>query len=173
MSLRSTVKFPVRYGTSIRMMSDSSNLRVFANYAIYKGKCALNVKPIAPTFTTGANGKSKTVTKSGALFFEFAPSTGQPREYDWTKKATFSLSVTELGEIVRLKDGTTADFVHDPNAGSKLIILLVYFQINRIWYLFKVFLTKMQTLFLSLVASESGKLSKRMKWTPTTDSKGE
>ena len=106
--------------TSLRMMSDSSKLRVNAVYGIYKGKCAMTVKVIPPNFEALPSGRSRVVSRNGVLFFEFAPFGSQPREYDWTRKATFSLGVTELGEIVRLKETATVEFMHDPNAGSKI-----------------------------------------------------
>ena len=67
---------------------------VFSSYVIYKSKAAVAVKCISPTFTSkGTSGKS--LSREGGLLFEFAASTGAPREYDWSKKVTFLLDVTE------------------------------------------------------------------------------
>lgn len=108
-----------RRGSSIRMVSGEGERNTYAGYSIYKGKGALYVKPIPPTFT--ASGNSQKVDRNGALLFEFAPSGKGPKEYDWTKKATFSLSVSECGEVLRAKDIPSAEFLHDPGANSKLV----------------------------------------------------
>lgn len=115
------VAVSVKRSSSIRMASDEQELRTFAGYNVYKGKGAINVKPIPPTFQT--NGKSQSVDREGALLFEFAPSGKGPREYDWTKKATFSMSVNECGEVMRSKDGASAEFLHDPGANSKFDVV--------------------------------------------------
>jgi len=101
------------------MVSDDQELRTFAGYNVYKGKGAINIKPIPPSFKM--NGKSQVVDREGALLFEFAPIGKGPREYDWTKKASFSMSVGECGEMIRAKDGTSTEFLHDPGASSKLM----------------------------------------------------
>ncbi len=66
--------------------------RYFSNYAVYKGKGALCVKIIPPTWV------GSEVKREGVVLFELAPATGAAREYDWTRKLTFSLDVTECGE---------------------------------------------------------------------------
>jgi len=97
-------------------MQTTPELRTFPVYSVYKGKCACTIKPIAPTFSV-SGGMYRTVSRDGALLFEFAPAGSQPREYEWSKKATFSLSPTECGEICRLNEaiGTPINFIHDPN----------------------------------------------------------
>lgn len=122
MSFRSITRSPafktVR-STAVRMISDDSEVRTYAHFNVFKGKMAINVKPIPPTFK--ATEKSRTVSREGSLFFEFAPVGASPREYDWTKKATFSMSAIECGEICRLKEGQSAEFMHDPNNNSKRV----------------------------------------------------
>ena len=82
---------------------------------IYIGKGAVTVKIIPPTWSQVASGTSYTVTRQGGFLFEFAPSTTVAREYDWTKKTTFFLDVTECGDLLHsAADGI--DFMHDPNA---------------------------------------------------------
>ena len=59
--------------------------RVFCSYDIYKGKAAVNVKPVAPTYApTGENAFA--VKRPGGLLFEAAPASGT-RTYDWSRKA--------------------------------------------------------------------------------------
>jgi hypothetical protein len=92
------------------------------SYDIYKGKAAVNVKPVAPTFESRGNG-SYTVQRNGGLMFEMAPAvSGTARAYDWSRKIMFSLSVNELGEILAMNPGvdlaSAVEFVHDPSMGS-------------------------------------------------------
>ena len=60
------------------------------------------------------------MSKAGGLFFEFAPSLGQ-REYDWGRKGTFLLDVTECGTVLSLEKGVSNsyEFVHDPMMGQE------------------------------------------------------
>jgi len=81
----------------------NKNSLTFASYVIYKGKGAVSIKIITPTLTPLSQG-SRQVTKAGGLFFEFAPSVGQ-REYDWSRKGTFLLDVTECGTVLSLEKG--------------------------------------------------------------------
>jgi hypothetical protein len=102
-----------------------SDVRTFASYNIYKGKGAVCVKPILPTFSavvtntnTNPPSKFRTVTREGTILFEFAPPGSQMREYDWTKKSTFALDATECGGILVMDNTVGKDFFHDPNLGS-------------------------------------------------------
>ncbi|KAK3264779.1 Single-stranded DNA-binding protein why1, chloroplastic, variant 2 [Cymbomonas tetramitiformis] len=53
--------------------------------------------------------------KPGCMLLEFAPAIGE-RQYDWSKKQTFSLSPVEAGDIMEnAKEG--CQFYHDPNKG--------------------------------------------------------
>eukprot|EP01041_Mallomonas_annulata_P007715 gene7715-15787_t len=93
-------------------------IRTFSSYVIYKGKAALSIKPIPPTFTSRSP-NSRSVARTGGILLEFAPVSG-PREYDWSKKGTFMIDVSECGEIIALDISTkgTLEFLHDPNMGS-------------------------------------------------------
>jgi hypothetical protein len=92
--------------------------RSFVRYPIYKGKCALAVRPIPPSFSP-AGASSRNLDKEGGILVELAPVSGA-RTYDWSKKATFLLDPTECGSVVSMditKD--TVEFFHDPNMGSE------------------------------------------------------
>ena len=98
-----------------RMMASE---RTYTGYNIYKGKAALNIKPIPPSFSK--SGKSgRTVSREGSLLLEFAPVGSNPREYNWNQKVTFSLSVSECGEILAMDRTKALEFLHDPNMGGK------------------------------------------------------
>jgi Whirly transcription factor len=103
--------------TTLQSSSDGSQERTFANYVIYKSKAAVSLKVIPPTFQSSGT-KSRTVSREGGLFFEFALAAG-PKEYDWTKKGTFLLSAAECGELL-LFDASrpNLEFFHDPNMGA-------------------------------------------------------
>ena len=49
------------------------------------------------------------------MLLEMAPMVG-PRDYDWTKKASFLLDPTECGELICLQcvKGEQVEFFHDP-----------------------------------------------------------
>ncbi len=86
----------------------------FSSYVIYKGKAAVSLKLIPPTWSPTGTGKGSTVSREGGVFFEFAPTSGV-REYDWTKKITFMMDCTECGDLIaKVNDGI--EFLHDPNA---------------------------------------------------------
>lgn len=56
--------------------------------------------------------------REGAIFVEVAPTTGQ-NKYDWDRKITFALSVTDMGKIVHfLATGKDLSIMHDPGAKS-------------------------------------------------------
>lgn len=124
MSFRSFTRVPKAVlRTSVRMMSDAENApRTYVDYTLFKSKGALSIKPIPATVKT--EGNVRTIARDGTLLFEFAPAASASasagnREFDWTKKLSFSLSPTELGEIVRMKDTDTVSLVHNPNLGGK------------------------------------------------------
>ncbi|CAB4319349.1 unnamed protein product [Prunus armeniaca] len=58
---------------------------VFASFDIFKGKAALSLNPVLPTFTK----------------LEFTPAIGE-RRYDWEKNQVFALSATEVGSLISL-----------------------------------------------------------------------
>ncbi|KAH7530047.1 hypothetical protein JRO89_XSUnG0025000 [Xanthoceras sorbifolium] len=78
--------------------------RIFAPYSIYKGKAAVSVNPILPTFTKMDSGHFR-VERKGCILLTFWPAVGE-RKYDWGKKqvnflflviviTVFALSATE------------------------------------------------------------------------------
>ncbi|KAF3492491.1 hypothetical protein DY000_02054907 [Brassica cretica] len=74
--------------------------RFYVGHSIYKGKAALTVEPRAPEFVSLDSGAFK-LSKDGFLLLQFAPAAGV-RQYDWSKKQVFSLSVSEIGTLVSL-----------------------------------------------------------------------
>lgn len=94
--------------------SDAS--RIFVGHTFYKGKSALSITPGRPSFKRTENGDI-VLEREGSLFMEFAPATGV-RQYDWTRKQVFALSVVELGGLVGLLSNDTCEFFHDPNMNT-------------------------------------------------------
>jgi len=91
----------------------------FASYVIYKGKGAASIKLIPPSFAPVAGGSgSLIVDKQGGMLLELASATS-PREYDWQKKGTFLLDVTECGELVSMDPRVGCEFFHDPNLNDQ------------------------------------------------------
>ncbi|CAN4124378.1 unnamed protein product [Withania somnifera] len=89
--------------------------KVFVGYSIYKGKAALTVEPRSPEFSPLDSGAFK-LSREGMVMLQFAPAAGV-RQYDWTRKQVFSLSVTEIGSIISLGAKDSCEFFHDPNKG--------------------------------------------------------
>ncbi|CAL9122552.1 unnamed protein product [Musa textilis] len=96
----------------------SSSVRRKAEYALYKGKAALSVSPILPTFREVDPGVSR-VYKKGCVILTFWPAIGQ-RKYDWQKKQAFALSPTEVGSLIGLGSAESCEFFHDPLMKSRL-----------------------------------------------------
>ncbi|KAJ7953765.1 Single-stranded DNA-binding protein [Quillaja saponaria] len=90
--------------------------RVFVNRSIYKGKAALTVTPRPPEFAPLDSGAFK-ISREGYLLLQFAPAIGM-RQYDWSKKQVFSLSVTEIGNLISLGARDSCEFFHDPYKGK-------------------------------------------------------
>ncbi|KAL1550990.1 Single-stranded DNA-binding protein why1, chloroplastic [Salvia divinorum] len=90
--------------------------RVYVGYSVYKGKAALTVEPRAPEFSPLDSGAFK-LSKEGYVLLQFAPASGV-RQYDWSRKQVFSLSVTEIGHIITLGARGSCEFFHDPNKGK-------------------------------------------------------
>ncbi|VVA91302.1 unnamed protein product [Arabis nemorensis] len=110
-----------RFGDSSSPSNSSQNAeglpaRFYVGHSIYKGKAALTVEPRAPEFVSLDSGAFK-LSKDGFLLLQFAPSAGV-RQYDWSKKQVFSLSVTEIGTLVSLGLRESCEFFHDPNKGK-------------------------------------------------------
>ncbi|XP_042502348.1 single-stranded DNA-binding protein WHY1, chloroplastic-like [Macadamia integrifolia] len=90
--------------------------RVFVGHSIYKGKAALTVEPKAPEFAPLDSGAFK-LTREGFVILQFAPAVGV-RQYDWSRKQVFSLSVTEIGTLISLGARDSCEFFHDPFKGK-------------------------------------------------------
>uniref|UniRef100_A0A7N0ULW7 Uncharacterized protein n=1 Tax=Kalanchoe fedtschenkoi TaxID=63787 RepID=A0A7N0ULW7_KALFE len=93
----------------------SPSTRVYVGYSIYKGKAALTVEPRAPEFSLMDSGAYK-ISKDGFVYLQFAPASGF-RQYDWSRKQVFSLSVFEVGSIISLGPKDSCEFFHDPFKG--------------------------------------------------------
>ncbi|KAF9625497.1 hypothetical protein IFM89_023433 [Coptis chinensis] len=91
--------------------------RVFVGHSIYKGKAALTIEPKAPDFSPLDSGAYK-LSKEGFVLLQFAPASGV-RQYDWSRKQVFSLSVTEIGTLMGLGAKDSCEFFHDPNKGKR------------------------------------------------------
>ncbi|KAF4360871.1 hypothetical protein F8388_020024 [Cannabis sativa] len=97
--------------------ADQVPARFYVGHSIYKGKAALTVEPKAPEFTALDSGAFK-VSKEGFVLLQFAPAAGV-RVYDWSRKQVFSLSVTEIGNLVSLGATGSCEFFHDPFKGRR------------------------------------------------------
>jgi hypothetical protein len=115
-----------QWGRSIalnaRMSSQSEGKTLFTSYTVYKGKAALSIKPIAPTFQ--AVGNNQKLAREGSLLLEFAPAGGNgmatnQREYDWSKKQFFALNLAEMGDLISFDKTKGFELFHDPNLGGK------------------------------------------------------
>ncbi|CAM0912736.1 unnamed protein product [Alopecurus aequalis] len=89
--------------------------RVFASYSIYKGKAAVAFDPRPPQFVPLESGAHK-VVKEGFVLLQFAPAVAA-RQYDWSRKQVFSLSVWEMGTLLTLGPTDSCEFFHDPFKG--------------------------------------------------------
>ncbi|KAG6531562.1 hypothetical protein ZIOFF_005376 [Zingiber officinale] len=97
------------------LLASALNSRVFVGYSIYKGKAALTVDPRAPEFAPLESGAYK-VSKEGFILLQFAPAVGT-RQYDWSRKQVFSLSIPEIGHLMSLGAKDSCEFFHDPFKG--------------------------------------------------------
>jgi len=104
----------------------------FASYQVYKGKAALAIKAIMPTWASTVSKNGNTgwqVDREGVVLFEFANVAGGSgsqsgygeRSYAWDQKITFALKATELAQIVDLDNNPTrtVSMFHDPNKGNE------------------------------------------------------
>ncbi|KAL1212500.1 Single-stranded DNA-binding protein WHY2 [Cardamine amara subsp. amara] len=90
--------------------------RVFAPYAIFKGKAALTVAPVLPVFAKIDSG-NVCIERRGTVMMTFMPAIGQ-RKYDWAKKQMFALSATEVGSVISMGSKDSSEFFHDPSMKS-------------------------------------------------------
>ncbi|EEF42183.1 conserved hypothetical protein [Ricinus communis] len=107
---------PSSNDSSFASQSPAAVPRVYVGHSIYKGKAALTVEPRAPEFAALDSGAFK-VAREGFVLLQFAPAAGV-RQYDWSRKQVFSLSVTEIGTIISLGARDSCEFFHDPNKGK-------------------------------------------------------
>lgn len=105
-------------GSAPNMNMPSPSSKTFVSYNVYKGKAALCIKPVSPTFTAMAGG-NRVLSRDGGLLIEAAPLTGT-REYDWSKKSAFLLDPSELGQILHFHEskGNELNFLHDTFMGD-------------------------------------------------------
>lgn len=81
--------------------------KLFTAFKVCKDKAAFCVKAIPPTFS---NGRYKSLSRTGTMFFEFAPlaqKSKQYRQYDWARKFRMSLSVAECGDLLLVEPGVS------------------------------------------------------------------
>ncbi|CAN1137758.1 Single-stranded DNA-binding protein WHY2, mitochondrial [Linum perenne] len=90
--------------------------RIYAPFSVYKGKAALSIEPVLPTFTKMDSGSLR-VGRSGSMMMSFMPSIGE-RKYDYEKKQLFALSPTEVGSLISLGPKDSSEFFHDPSMKS-------------------------------------------------------
>lgn len=76
----------------------------------------MTLEPRAPEFTPLDSGAFK-ISKEGFVVLQFAPAMGL-RQYDWSRKQVFSLSVTEIGTLISLGAKESCEFFHDPFIGK-------------------------------------------------------
>ncbi|XP_051149091.1 single-stranded DNA-binding protein WHY1, chloroplastic-like [Andrographis paniculata] len=108
-------KFP-SHSSNFHSQPEKMPPRVYVGYTIYKGKAALTVEPRPPEFTPLDSGAFK-LSKEGFVMLQFAPASGV-RQYDWSRKQVFSLSVTEIGNVLSLGARDSFEFFHDPYKGK-------------------------------------------------------
>ncbi|XP_021746193.1 single-stranded DNA-binding protein WHY1, chloroplastic-like [Chenopodium quinoa] len=113
---KSPPRFSPSYSPNPSTTSSGFPPKVFVGHSIYKGKAALTVEPKAPEFVPLDSGAFK-VSREGYVLLQFAPAAGV-RQYDWSRKQVFSLSVTEIGSLVSLGAKESCEFFHDPNKGK-------------------------------------------------------
>ncbi|KAJ6942426.1 single-stranded DNA-binding protein WHY2 [Populus alba x Populus x berolinensis] len=87
--------------------------RVFAPYSVFKGKAALSVEPVLPTFSKFGSGNLR-VDRRGSMMLTFLPAIGE-RKYDYEKRQKFALSATEVGSLISTGPKDSCEFFHDPS----------------------------------------------------------
>ncbi|OAY23804.1 single-stranded DNA-binding protein WHY2, mitochondrial [Manihot esculenta] len=105
-----TLTFQARISTS---QDFTANERIYAPYSVFKGKAALSVQPVPPTFTKLTSGHVK-VERRGIMMLTFMPAMGE-RKYDHEKRQHFALSATEVGSLISLGPKDSSEFFHDPS----------------------------------------------------------
>ncbi|XP_038713064.1 single-stranded DNA-binding protein WHY2, mitochondrial isoform X2 [Tripterygium wilfordii] len=104
------------FSTASQNLSGHSTNRIFAPYYVYKGKAALSVQPVLPTFAKSQYGSLK-MDRRGSVMLSFCPAIGE-RKYDREKRQVFALSATEVGSLISLGPKDSSEFFHDPSMKS-------------------------------------------------------
>eukprot|EP01043_Picozoa_sp_COSAG02_P008639 COSAG02_NODE_280_length_25797_cov_66.644447_18_plen_211_part_00 len=87
--------------------------QTFVDFSIYKGRAALQIKPIPPTWRS--SGSARSIEREGVILVEAAAASKQ-RDYDWGQKQVFALNILEIGKLMTRSE-EEVQFVHDPNKG--------------------------------------------------------
>lgn len=94
---------------------------IYTSFTVYKGKGAVSLKLIKPTWERASNGAAIRVDRAGTVLLEFAASSGE-RQYDWENKGVIGLSAVECGEVLEaLEARREASFFHDPNKSARSV----------------------------------------------------
>ncbi|KAF2297239.1 hypothetical protein GH714_019850 [Hevea brasiliensis] len=104
-------------GISTARQDLTANERIYAPYCVFKGKAALSVEPVPPTFTKLNSGNVR-VERRGIMMLTFMPAIGE-RKYDYEKRQHFALSATEVGSLISLGPKDSSEFFHDPSMLSR------------------------------------------------------
>lgn len=95
--------------------AEVSKINVYTAYTVYKGRGAMSLKLIKPTWERISTGSGIRVSREGTVLLEFAQSKGE-RVYDWDNKGTFAMNAVECGDILEaIETSTERSFFHDPN----------------------------------------------------------
>eukprot|EP00878_Enallax_costatus_P002973 GHUV01003169.1.p1 GENE.GHUV01003169.1~~GHUV01003169.1.p1 ORF type:complete len:226 (+),score=71.75 GHUV01003169.1:359-1036(+) len=86
---------------------------VFVSFDVYKGKGAMNIKPIPATWEQTEKGGFR-LQREGVFYVEMA--NGSNRTYDWSKKVGIALSCLEVANILA-EPNREHNMYHDPNKG--------------------------------------------------------
>lgn len=92
-----------------------NKINVYTAYTVYKGRGAMSLKVIKPTWERISTGSGIRVSREGTVLLEFAQGKGD-RIYDWDSKGTFAMNAVECGEILEAAETSSElSFFHDPN----------------------------------------------------------
>lgn len=111
-----------------RLFSSTSSAtpRLYASYNIYKPQGVLGCKPIPPSVKPG----TKTI-KEGSLLFEFTPFNSNLKEYEWSRKQFFALSIPELGDLIAFDKARGIEFIHESSKGLLIRYIFCLFSYLR------------------------------------------
>ncbi|XP_074585109.1 single-stranded DNA-binding protein WHY2, mitochondrial-like isoform X2 [Curcuma longa] len=103
-------------GPDLATDARSTSFRRFESYTVFKGKAAMALEPILPTFHKVNSSK---VLKRGCVLMTFWPAIST-KKYDWNRRQAFALSSTEAGNLIALGREESCEFFHDPSKNSSL-----------------------------------------------------